>query len=51
MTDEQRQIIALNRRVGLLEGCLSAWVNTVPDEAERAHMVAVSKRILEETTP
>jgi hypothetical protein len=49
MTEDQRQIIALNRRVGLLEGSLWAWVNYRPlDEAERDHMVAASKRILEE---
>jgi hypothetical protein len=51
MTDEQRQIIALSRRVGLLEGCLWVWVNTEPDAGDRAHMVQASKRILEETTP
>ena len=52
MTDEQRQIISLHRRVGLLEGSLWAWVHHVPaNPKERAHMVRASKRILEETAP
>ena len=51
MTDEQRQIIALHRRVGLLEGCLWVWVKTVPDEAGRTRMITASKRILEEAAP